>query len=89
MAREFSSRLVGVHVGAAWINIVETTVVYCGSLRMLNASVGTLEECVMQSLWTSVLGLAARLCFKFRVVAMAYIRPAKVIRVAHDSLQPV
>ena len=78
IVRECSSRLAGVHIGAAWINVIGTTIVYCGTLRMLNASVGTWDGCVKQSLWTSTLGLAARLFFKHRVVAQALLLPPHV-----------
>jgi hypothetical protein len=63
-------RLVGNHIGYAWMHLVGVTFVYCGTMRILNASVGTLEGCVRQSLWTSVVELASRLLFKYREVAL-------------------
>jgi hypothetical protein len=44
--------------------------VYCGTMRILNASVGTLDGCIRQSLWTSALELASRVFFKYREVLL-------------------
>lgn len=84
IVRECSSRLAGVHIGAAWANAIAATMVYSGSLRMLNASVGTWEGCIKQSLWTSVLGLLARLLFKYRLLVAALLTNRDVSASVHS-----
>lgn len=70
IVKQCAYRLIGNHVGLAWTHLVGVTLVYCGTMRMLNASVGTLDGCVRQSLWTSVVELASRVMFKCREVAL-------------------
>ena len=70
IVKQCAFRLVGNHIGLAWTHLVGVTLVYCGTMRMLNASVGTLDGCVRQSMWTSVVELASRVMFKCREVAL-------------------